>query len=624
MNSVDQAPPQNKFYEAYSEVRAIVAKQVRDLNFESAEFDALWRVAVDHLKYPAEEHILSSGVVTLVEDDCMIPLKILNSFFILGEKYRGWLKVADFGIHSRQYDLSAYAMRQALRLDGRLTVKFLMRMLRLMRYTEHNLAMMWCASQLLSLGDCTDEVLQAVAQASAILPSGPAIALLGILYALNPGNLTLRFALAQLHAENGDYTLADRLLVGASAGEKSARRTLLILKLDKAAGRPTTVPEKLNSIILAKNVSAVECVELGRIIRDAYPLQAKGCFARARVLANDTSSQLEALTELANFPAPKVDQIRLPVVMISQVQRSGGSLLSQLFDGHPQILAHPHELHIGNQLKYYWPNLDLSDKPIQWLNLLFELPLVELLLKGFCKPDGNKWAAMERHRFDLDFGALANRFHNLLSARPEVSQRVVLDAYFDAFFASWKGLSRSGNERWISGFVPRLLSNFGSMELFWRDYPDGFVISLVRNPLTWYVSSQRHNAEYAKIENAIELWKMSTLSAIYQSEHNPARFHLATYEALVSDTETEMRVMARRLGIDFVPSLLEPTFMGHALLPNSSFAIKSHGVHHSSLHTDNLLSPAQRRFIELETAELYRAAVSIADAHRAEFTSEGR
>ena len=36
-----------------------------------------------------------------------------------------------------------------------------------------------------------------------------------------------------------------------------------------------------------------------------------------------------------------------PLVLVSQIQRSGGTLLSQLFDGHPECHAHPHELKIG-------------------------------------------------------------------------------------------------------------------------------------------------------------------------------------------------------------------------------------------------------------------------------------
>ena len=35
--------------------------------------------------------------------------------------------------------------------------------------------------------------------------------------------------------------------------------------------------------------------------------------------------------------ASRVD-VNVPLVLISQVQRSGGTLLSQLFDGHPEVL----------------------------------------------------------------------------------------------------------------------------------------------------------------------------------------------------------------------------------------------------------------------------------------------
>src|SRR5688572_13947037 len=53
----------------------------------------------------------------------------------------------------------------------------------------------------------------------------------------------------------------------------------------------------------------------------------------------------------------RVDQ---PLCLVSQVQRSGGSLLSQLFDGHPALHAHPSELRIGYpRAKTDWPSAEL-------------------------------------------------------------------------------------------------------------------------------------------------------------------------------------------------------------------------------------------------------------------------
>jgi hypothetical protein len=48
----------------------------------------------------------------------------------------------------------------------------------------------------------------------------------------------------------------------------------------------------------------------------------------------------------------KVDQ---PMILITQIQRSGGTLLSRLFDGHPSLFAHPYELSWGRPEKWHWP-----------------------------------------------------------------------------------------------------------------------------------------------------------------------------------------------------------------------------------------------------------------------------
>jgi len=63
--------------------------------------------------------------------------------------------------------------------------------------------------------------------------------------------------------------------------------------------------------------------------------------------------------------------ITIPIALISQIQRSGGSLLSQLFDGHPELHAHPHELKIGYLKKYHWPEININDDSSNWFKKLF-------------------------------------------------------------------------------------------------------------------------------------------------------------------------------------------------------------------------------------------------------------
>src|SRR5437667_1135310 len=64
--------------------------------------------------------------------------------------------------------------------------------------------------------------------------------------------------------------------------------------------------------------------------------------------------------------------VREPLALISQISRSGGTLLSQLFDGHPQCHAHPDELMIGYPRRRHWPQLDLQDSPERWFEMLAE------------------------------------------------------------------------------------------------------------------------------------------------------------------------------------------------------------------------------------------------------------
>ncbi len=77
--------------------------------------------------------------------------------------------------------------------------------------------------------------------------------------------------------------------------------------------------------------------------------------------------------------------IRQPLLLISQIQRSGGSLLCQLLDGHPQLHVHPSELHIGRPNKYFWPQLDINASAKALFDLLCEHPARTHATTGYSK-----------------------------------------------------------------------------------------------------------------------------------------------------------------------------------------------------------------------------------------------
>src|SRR5207244_11583723 len=73
--------------------------------------------------------------------------------------------------------------------------------------------------------------------------------------------------------------------------------------------------------------------------------------------------ELEEYRALCRTRLQHLVEVREPLVFVSQIQRSGGTLLSRLLDGHPECHAHPYEARLGHKSK--WPVLDLA-APDEW------------------------------------------------------------------------------------------------------------------------------------------------------------------------------------------------------------------------------------------------------------------
>jgi tetratricopeptide (TPR) repeat protein len=297
-----------------------------------------------------------------------------------------------------------------------------------------------------------------------------------------------------------------------------------------------------------------------------------------------------------------------PLALISQIQRSGGTLLAQLFDGHPQTLTYPGELKIGFPQKWNWPELDLSQGPEAWFQTLFDVSIERFLTSGYLKADGNQHASADPRPFRFDVGAFHDRF--MLDAAAAKTNRQVLEAYLGSYFSSWEDGSPSGRPRWTIAFCPRLIMFEQSVTGFFRDYPDGRIISCVRDPVDWYASSRRHSPEYETVERALPLWTGSVRAGLELARARPGQVELVGYEELVRDVDGQMRRLAERLDIRFDPILTTPTFAGEPVLPNSSFAIAETGVHRRSLDQRALLGGEELAAIEAAAAPLFQEALA--------------
>jgi hypothetical protein len=310
--------------------------------------------------------------------------------------------------------------------------------------------------------------------------------------------------------------------------------------------------------------------------------------------------------------------VREPLVLISQIQRSGGTLLSQLLDAHPQLHAHPHELHIGYPRdKRDWPQLDLSRGPEEWFRALREAHVDRMLVGGYRKY-ARKWVQYADERLEtypfLLIPSLQRRlFERCAGSWPIERQRDVLDAYMTSYFNAWvDNRNLYGDKLWVTGFSARLAVPRDNRRRFFNDYPDGRLMSIVREPRSWYASAVAYNADrYGNLKASVERWRESAEAMIEAKERYGDRVLLITFERLLKELEPTMERIASFLGIDFEPTLLEPTFNGLPIKANSSFRTDRHGVLDAPLKRQEGLGRGDLETIERLAADTYQRVLPL-------------
>jgi hypothetical protein len=306
-----------------------------------------------------------------------------------------------------------------------------------------------------------------------------------------------------------------------------------------------------------------------------------------------------------------VDQ---PLVLVSQIQRSGGTLLSQLFDGHPECHAHPHELTIGFPKSQHWPPLDL-DAPETWFEMLYEKATQKHFRLGYKKPAEKVSHGDEADVFPFLFLPRLQKaiFDARVAARPIASRRDVLDAYFTSYFNAWLDNHNlyTGAKRFVTAFAPRVAMKSGSVERLYEDYPDGWMISMVRDPRAWY-TSVRGRPGYEDVDHALGRWRQSAEATLTMAEHRPERVLVVTYEQLALETKATMARVAERLGIAMMSILLEPTFNGRPIRANSTDPVQRHGVLAERTRAyREALAPATIARIDSLAGDLYEQAQAL-------------
>ncbi len=283
--------------------------------------------------------------------------------------------------------------------------------------------------------------------------------------------------------------------------------------------------------------------------------------------------------------------------------------MAQLFDGHPGVLAHPHELKIGYPNKRIWPPTDIADLDEQF-RVLFELNNIDFFESGYTKGRHNSY----RMNFFLLPQLQRELFREALTKSGRTSARDVLNAYFTSYFNAWLNMrTRIDQARFVSGFTPMIAVEPENMDRFWEAYPDGYLISSIRSPLSWhpsFVRLKRDAAELTNVKATAARWNSSVQAMFRERGRNPDRVVVLRFDDLVKNTEASMRLICSRIGLDFHPALVTPTFNGEPIASNSLFAATEPGVmNHTPAQRESLLSDEERGYLNEHCMPLYERAM---------------
>jgi hypothetical protein len=257
-------------------------------------------------------------------------------------------------------------------------------------------------------------------------------------------------------------------------------------------------------------------------------------------------------------------QLDCPLLVVSGLQRSGTHLVDNLLRNHHQILSYYHELQIGRPNKYYWPDLKEETDPKKRLSALIPRNMVKHFLN------------INYHQeFIFDFGFFRKTFLQLEKKNKNLDQRNTLNNFFSAYFNAYLNCNHSNfynGYRYIAVTVPGLTIIKDSIKGFFKDYPDGKLFVLTRNPFLWWNSARNHTKRLK--EFGLERYQKTLTNTLWACSEYKNNVFAISFDHLIKNTEKSMLSILRGAGLEFNKIATYPSNFPNYAIDNSTFGHK--------------------------------------------------
>jgi len=260
-----------------------------------------------------------------------------------------------------------------------------------------------------------------------------------------------------------------------------------------------------------------------------------------------------------------------PLLITSGLQRSGTHLANNLLRDHHQILSYYGELQIGKPNKYHWP--DLQDK--KNIKKRFAALMPRNLARKYLSLERYHKSKGEHDNFVFDFILFRKIFLQLEKKNEKFDQRTTLNNFFTAYFNAYLNCNHSNfydKYKYIAAPVPGITIIKKSIEDFFRDYPDGKIFILIREPFIWWNSARNHTKNLKN--NGLDRYEKTLTNTIWARDKYKNNVFAISFDHLIKNTEQSVDSILRHADLEFNEIATYPSKFPAYANDNSTFGHK--------------------------------------------------
>ena len=277
--------------------------------------------------------------------------------------------------------------------------------------------------------------------------------------------------------------------------------------------------------------------------------------------------------------------LKQPIFILGS-HKSGTTLLRCLFDDHPELFAIPIESHFF-QIIRYWIDYAFTKKHKPNSNISKKDFIQNSIgcIKYSNNDSNSKGDGLSLNIFDLDF---FEKYLYLKTQPLDIPLKCLaqyFEVYAEAIYYSIYKQELNKEKRIVEKSVENAEFALDLIRLF----PDAFFIHIIRNPYSNLISMKEFRMYNKKSRNYPWLGKdlnslYNSYYYLYKNKRLIENYLVIKYEDLVTNPDLTMKNICQVTKINFMNTMLHPSYLGSPWKGNSSNNEKFQGISNSRIN----------------------------------------